>query len=88
MGKPELGCTRFVITLHKNTIVQCFPMDMSKRYPNEVHIIEAPLHLGSYLDSLVLYHAQGIQVRVNAVRDNIKNENYSSEIHCDLVTSD
>lgn len=78
-------CTRFVITLEQNNQIQCFPMDMSGHFEMEVHIIEAPLHLGACLDSLVLYDANGITLRVTQVIDNIAGENYSSEIHCHLL---
>lgn len=90
-GKPwssasqRTMCTRFVISLEPGTQLQCFPMDMSQKYQSEVHIIEAPLHLGCYLDSLVLYDPEGITLLVTDVLDNVVGEYYSSEIHCRVV---
>lgn len=78
-------CTRFVITLDAGVQLQCFPMDMSGRFEMEVHIIEAPLHLGACLDSLVIYDPNGITVQVTEVRDSITGEQYTSEIHCRLL---
>jgi hypothetical protein len=77
-------CTRFVISMQRGARVQCYPMDMSQTFPNEVHVVEAPVHLGAYLDSLVLYDERGIVVTVTSVRDNIKGEVYTSEICCTL----
>lgn len=80
-------CTRFVIKLSEGLQIQCFPMDMSKRFPMEVHVIEAPLHLGAFLDSLVLYDANGITLRVTKVEEGIQGESYTSEIHCNLLST-
>jgi len=78
------ACTRFVITLDAGVRIQCYPMDM-RIFSNEVHIVEAPIHLGAYLDSLVLYDEDGITVEVTSVRDGIVGETYASEVHCVLV---
>jgi hypothetical protein len=84
-GKPPNMCTRFVITLSAGVRIHCYPMDMSAKYEGEVHIVEAPVHLGAYLDSLVLYDQNGVTVEVTGVRDGIVGETYTSEIHCALV---
>ena len=70
--------------MKREACVQCYPMDMSERYENEVHVVEAPVHLGAYLDSLVLYNENGIVVTVTSVRDNVAGEVYTSEIYCTL----
>ena len=62
-------------------------MDMSTRFPHEVHIIEAPMHAGFFLDSIVLFNREGIKIRVDSVYEGITNENFTSEVHCTLVPS-
>ena len=84
-GSTPNMCTRFVITLNAGVSINCYPMDMSARYEGEVHIVEAPVHLGAYLDSLVLYDENGITVEVTGVRDDIVGETFTSEVHCRLV---
>lgn len=85
-AKTPNECTRFVIALKAGLRIECYPMDMStSSFSNEVHIIEAPIHLGAYLDSLVLYNENGITVNVTSVRDDIVDETYTSEVQCELV---
>jgi hypothetical protein len=80
-------CTRFVICIKNNFKFECFPMDMKHTYPGEVHIAEAPLHLGALLDSLVLHAAEGVRLKVTQEPKSVEHETYAFEVHCDLVAS-
>jgi hypothetical protein len=85
--KSPASCTRFVIHVREGSIFQCFPMEMTDHFKSEVHIAEAPLHIGALLDSIVLYAPDGINVRVTNVDNDVKHENFTSEMHCDLISA-